>query len=138
MKERSLDEILKRNDYVKLVPVLRERAKKIVSLIKSKMEDLDLDAVTIRVDGEYYDFLNTYIEPEVCAVKKYFCIRHEKITYVLEENVYPYYDNMDGANNKNFLFFLNHAKEIIKVLELKENGLVSSVQNALKETDSLL
>lgn len=138
MKERSLEEILKRNDYVKLVPVLRERAKKIVSLIKSKMEDLDLDVVTIKVNGEYYDFLNTYIKPEVCAIKKYFCIRHKKLIHVLEENVVPYYENMDGANNKTFLFLLNHAKEIIKVLELKENGLVSSVQNALKETDSLL
>ena len=46
---KTIDEILKRDDYARLTKTLKDRTEEIAVKVRRKMNDLDLD--TIKVDG---------------------------------------------------------------------------------------
>lgn len=49
--KKNFNEILQREDYVRLTANLKERTEEIAQLIKSKMVQLDLEDETIEVEG---------------------------------------------------------------------------------------
>ena len=49
MTNKSIDEIINRDDYTRLTKTLKDRTEEIAVKVRRKMNDLDLD--TIKVDG---------------------------------------------------------------------------------------
>lgn len=137
MKAKNLDEMLKRNDYVKLVPALHERAHKIVKMVKEKMESLEINSIEIKVNDKSYFICNDYAVDESYAPCRYLMIYRDKQYYLLEEDVDIQYDSVHAQQNKNLLFFLNHAKDVIRAIDEKEDELVQNIENALKNADTL-
>ena len=145
--KNTLDEILNRNDYVRLTATLKTIAEEIAKRIREKMEDLDIannddfyrgeigiDNVVVRVKsiksraGEY-EFLSIKREGECYG---------ESSWYSLEDIGKEYYYAGDfsakvvGASNKEALAFLNVAKKLIEGLRNIEDERVNNLQIALK------
>ena len=147
--KNTLDEILNRNDYVRLTATLRPRVEEIAKRIREKMEDLDIannddfyrgeigiDNVVVRVKsiksraGEY----------EYLAIKREGEYYGESSWYSLEDIGKEYYYAGDfaakvvGASNKEALAFLNVAKKLIEGLGNIEGESVKNLQIALKNS----
>ena len=145
--KNTLDEILNRNDYVRLTATLKTIAEEIAKRIREKMEDLDIannddfyrgeigiDNVVVRVKsiksraGEY----------EFLAIKREGECYGESSWYSLEDIGKEYYYAGDfsakvvGASNKEALAFLNVAKKLIEGLGNIEDERVNNLQTALK------
>ena len=145
--KKTLDEILNRNDYVRLTATLKTRVEEIAKRIREKMEDLDiannddfyrgeigLNNVVVRVKsiksraGEY-EFLSIKREGECYG---------ESSWYSLEDIGKEYYYAGDfsakvvGASNKEAIAFLNVAKKLIEGLGNIEDERVNNLQIALK------
>ena len=145
--KKTLDEILNRNDYVRLTATLKTRVEEIAKRIREKMEDLDIannddfyrgeigiDNVAVRVKsiksraGEY----------EFLAIKREGECYGEASWYSLEDIGKEYYYAGDfsakvvGASNKEALAFLNVARKLIEGLENIEDERVNNLQTALK------
>ena len=143
--KNTLDEILNRNDYVRLTATLKTIAEEIAKRIREKMEDLDIannddfyrgeigiDNVVVRVKsiksraGEY----------EFLAIKREGECYGESSWYSLEDIGKEYYYAGDfsakvvGASNKEALAFLNVAKKLIEGLENIEDERVNNLQIA--------
>ena len=135
--KKTLDEILNRNDYVRLTATLKTRAEEIAKRIREKMKDLDIsnnddfykgeigiDDVAVRVKsiksraGEY----------EFLAIKREGECYGESSWYSLEDIGKEYL----GASNKEALAFLNVAKKLIEGLENIEDERVNNLQISLK------
>lgn len=147
---KTLDEILNRNDYVRLSESLKEQTKEIAKRIRTKMVELDInndsfdngeigaDGVTVCVKSRKsnagsYEFL---------AIKRKGDYYGEAEWYSLEDVGKDYYFAGDfnaeivGASNKEALAFLNVAKKLIEGLGEVEDKLMNSVQTALKNAPS--
>ena len=147
--KNTLDEILNRNDYVRLTATLKTIAEEIAKRIREKMEDLDIannddfylgeigiDNVVVRVKsiksraGEY----------EFLAIKREGECYGESSWYSLEDIGKEYYYAGDfsakvvGASNKEALAFLNVAKKLIEGLGNIEDESVKNLQIALKNS----
>ena len=137
--KKTLDEILNRNDYVRLTATLKTRAEEIAKRIREKMKDLDIsnnddfykgeigiDDVAVRVKsiksrtGEY----------EFLAIKREGECYGESSWYSLEDIGKEYL----GASNKEALAFLNVAKKLIEGLGNIEGESVKNLQIALKNS----
>lgn len=148
---KTLDEILNRNDYVRLSESLKEQTKEIAKRIRRKMEDLDLinddsffngeigaDGVTVCVKSRKSN-AGSY---EYLAIKRKGEYYGEAEWYSLEDVGKDYYFAGDfnaeivGASNKEALAFLNVAKKLIEGLGEVEDKLVNNVQTALKNEPS--
>ena len=135
--KKTLDEILNRNDYVRLTATLKTRAEEIAKRIREKMKDLDIsnnddfykgeigiDDVAVRVKsiksraGEY----------EFLAIKREGECYGESSWYSLEDIGKEYL----GASNKEALAFLNVAKKLIEGLGNIEDERVNNLQISLK------
>ena len=147
--KKTLDEILNRNDYVRLTATLKTRVEEIAKRIREKMEDLDIannddfyrgeigiDNVVVRVKsiksraGEY----------EFLAIKREGECYGESSWYSLEDIGKEYYYAGDfsakvvGASNKEAIAFLNIAKKLIEGLGNIEGESVKDLQIALKNS----
>ena len=135
--KKTLDEILNRNDYVRLTATLKTRAEEIAKRIREKMKDMDIsnnddfykgeigiDDVAVRVKsiksraGEY----------EFLAIKREGECYGEASWYSLEDIGKEYL----GASNKEALAFLNVAKKLIEGLGNIEDERVNNLQISLK------
>ena len=147
--KNTLDEILNRNDYIRLTATLKTIAEEIAKRIREKMEDLDIannddfyrgeigiDNVVVRVKsiksraGEY----------EFLAIKREGECYGESSWYSLEDIGKEYYYAGDfsakvvGASNKEAIAFLNVAKKLIEGLGNIEGESVKNLQIALKNS----
>ena len=147
---KTLDEILNRNDYVRLSESLKEQTKEIAKRIRTKMEELDIntdsfdngeigaDGVTVCVKSRKSN-AGSY---EYLAIKRKGEYYGDGEWYSLEDVGKDYYFAGDfnaeivGASNKEALAFLNVAKKLIEGLGEVEDKLVNSVQTALKNAPS--
>ena len=142
--KKTLDEILNRNDYVRLTATLKTRVEEIAKRIREKMEELDIlnddnfengeigvDDVVVRVVSIKKQ---TFGEYEYLAIKR----EGESSWYSLEDIGKEYYYAGDfsakvvGASNKEALAFLNVAKKLIEGLGNIEDERVNNLQTALK------
>ena len=146
---KTIDEILKRDDYARLTKTLKDRTEEIAVKVRRKMNDLDLD--TIKVDGltltvkkysaDYGQYHSDKLSIERHCVYNY---NEEYNEYVsLEDINESYYLAGDykcwitGASNKEALKFLNSAKKIFEYLDEIETQQVNDVTKALEETKDM-
>ena len=127
--EKTIDEILKRDDYARLTKAMKDRTEEIAVKVRHKMQDLDLD--TIKVDGltltvkeysaDYGQYHSDKLSIERHCIDDY---NEEYNEYVsledINESYYlagDYKCRITGASNKEALKFLNAAKKIIEYLD---------------------
>ena len=144
---KTLDAILKRNDYARLTATLKARVEEIAKRIREKMDYLDIsdddnfDNGEIGIDGVVVRVVSmkrrTFGEYEYLAIKREGECHGDYKWYSLEDVGKEYYYAGDftakvvGATNKEALAFLNVAKKLIKGLGYIEDERVKSVEAAL-------
>lgn len=148
--EKTIDEILKRDDYARLTKAMKDRTEEIAVKVRHKMQDLDLD--TIKVDGltltvkeysaDYGQYHSDKLSIERHCIDDY---NEEYNEYVsledINESYYlagDYKCRITGASNKEALKFLNAAKKIIEYLDDTESEQVNDVNKALEETKDIM
>lgn len=147
--EKTIDEILERDDYARLTKALKDRTEEIAVKVRRKMKDLDLDEIYIEgltlIVKEYSADQGQYYFDNL-SIKRH-CIddyNEESDEYVSLEDVnksYYAYDDfkckIEGASNKQALKFLNSAKKIFEYLDEIETQQVNDVTKALEETKDM-
>lgn len=144
---KTLDAILRRNDYARLTATLKARVEEIAKRIREKMDYLDIsdddnfDNGEIGIDGVVVRVVSmkrrTFGEYEYLAIKREGECHGDYKWYSLEDVGKEYYYAGDftakvvGATNKEALAFLNVAKKLIKGLGYIEDERVKSVEAAL-------
>ena len=148
--EKTIDEILKRDDYARLTKAMKDRTEEIAVKVRHKMQDLDLD--TIKVDGltltvkeysaDYGQYHSDKLSIERHCIDDY---NEEYNEYVsledINESYYlagDYKCRITGASNKEALKFLNAAKKIVEYLDDTESEQVNDVNKALEETKDIM
>ena len=141
---KTLDAILRRNDYARLTATLKARVEEIAKRIREKMDYLDIsdddnfDNGEIGIDGVVVRVVSmkrrTFGEYEYLAIKREGECHGDYKWYSLEDVGKEYYYAGDftakvvGATNKEALAFLNVAKKLIKGLGYIEDERVKSVE----------
>ena len=147
--EKTIDEIINRDDYARLTKALKDRTEEIAVKVRRKMNDLDLDEIYIEgmtlivkeysADHGQYHFDNLSIK-QYCAVDydggydEYLSLED------INESYYAYDDfncKIEGASTKQALKFLNSAKKIFEYLDEIETQQVNEVNKALEETKDM-
>ena len=138
--KKTLDEILSRNDYVRLSASLKTRVEEIAKRIREKMEELDIendddfDSGEIGIDDVVVRVVS--IKRQTLGEYDYLAIKRESSWYSLENIGKEYYYARDfsakvvGASNKEALAFLNVAKKLIEGLGELEHKRIESVKAA--------
>ena len=149
MTNKSIDEIINRDDYTRLTKTLKDRTEEIAVKVKRKMKDLDLDEMIIngfkivvkKYSADYGQYHSDKLSIERHCVYNY---NEEYNEYVsLEDINESYYLAGDykcwitGASNKEALKFLNSAKTIFEYLDDTESEQVNDVTKALEETKDM-
>ena len=144
---KTLDAILRRNDYARLTATLKARVEEIAKRIREKMDYLDIsdddnfDNGEIGIDGVVVKVVSmkrrTFGEYEYLTIKREGECYGEEKWYSLEDVGKEYYYAGDftakvvGATNKEALAFLNVAKKLIKGLGYIEDKRVKSIEATL-------
>ena len=147
---KTLDEILRRNDYARLTVALKSRVEEIAKRIREKMDYLNIadddnfDNGEIGIDGvvvRVVSIKRQFGEYEYLSIKREGECFGESSWYSLEDIGKEYYYAGDfsakvvGASNKEALAFLNVAKKLIEGLGNIEDERVNNLQTALKNTE---
>ena len=136
---KTLDEILKREDYKRLTSEMAERVYDIAIKIRRKMHSLDIKELT--VDGlkirdcKRRSNVDSYVFLAVVDNEDY-----EDSLYDINDSGYLHNDYscwINGATNKEALAFLNRARKIIEYLGEKEEEKVKVIQQAMADTADL-
>lgn len=136
---KTLDEILKREDYKRLTSEMAERVYDIAIKIRRKMHSLDMKELT--VDGlkirdcKRRSNVDSYVFLAVVDNEDY-----EDSLYDINDSGYLHNDYscyINGATNKEALAFLNRARKIIEYLGEKEEEKVKVIQQAMADTADL-
>ena len=144
---KTLDAILRRNDYARLTATLKARVEEIAKRIREKMDYLDIsdddnfDNGEIGIDGVVVRVVSmnrrTFGEYEYLAIKREGECHGDYKWYSLEDVGKEYYYAGDftakvvGATNKEALAFLNVAKKLIERLGYIEDKRVKSIEATL-------
>ena len=144
---KTLDAILRRNDYARLTAALKSRVEEIAKRIREKMDYLDIadddnfDNGEIGIDGVVVRVVSmkrrSFGEYEYLAIKREGECHGDYKWYSLEDVGKEYYYAGDftakvvGATNKEALAFLNVAKKLIDGLGDVEDERVKSIEIAL-------
>ena len=136
---KTLDEILKREDYKRLTSKMAERVYDIAIKIRRKMHSLDIKELTVdglkirdckrRSNVDSYVFLAVFDNED-----------YEDSLYDINDSGYLHNDYscyINGATNKEALAFLNRARKIIEYLGEKEEEKVKAIQQAMADTADL-
>lgn len=136
---KTLDEILKREDYKRLTSKMAERVYDKAIKIRRKMHSLDIKELT--VDGlkirdcKRRSNVDSYVFLAVVDNEDY-----EDSLYDINDSGYLHNDYscyINGATNKEALAFLNRARKIIEYLGEKEEEKVKAIQQAMADTADL-
>lgn len=136
---KTLDEILKREDYKRLTSEMAERVYDIAIKIRRKMHSLDIKELT--VDGlkirdcKRRSNVDSYVFLAVVDNEDY-----EDSLYDINDSGYLHNDYscyINGATNKEALAFLNRARKIVEYLGEKEEEKVKVIQQAMADTADL-
>lgn len=149
MTNKSIDEIINRDDYARLTKALKDRTEEIAVKVRRKMQDLDLD--TIKADGftlavKKYSANQGQYHFDNLSIKRYCAVDYGGGYYEylsledINESYYAYDDfncKIEGATAKQALKFLNSAKKIFENLDEIETQQVNDVNKALEETKDM-
>lgn len=141
---KTLDEIIKRNDYVRVTKQLRERAHELAEIIREKLVELDADGVRIKhengksVDYIVCEFTYEGFEESTLTVSsasdcggEYYdlegwkCVNHFFYGTIFREK--PYY----------LRIFLNDCRAILEKIDEMETKKVTECEQALKNAEGL-
>ena len=150
MTNKSIDEIINRDDYARLTKALKDRTEEIAVKVRRKMEDLDLDEIDIEgmtlIVKEYSADYGQYHSDRL-SIERHFIdddYDREYNEYLsledINESYYlagDYKCRITGANNKEALKFLNSVKKIFEYLDDTESEQFNDVNKALEETKDL-
>lgn len=150
MTNKSIDEILNRDDYARLTKALKDRTEEIAVKVRRKMNDLDLDE--IKADGfklavKKYTADHGQYHSDKLSIEQH-CIDddygREYTEYLsledINESYYlagDYKCRITGASNKQALKFLNAAKKIFEYIDDTESEQVNEVNKVLEETKDM-
>ena len=149
MTNKSIDEIINRDDYTRLTKTLKDRTEEIAVKVRRKMNDLDLDEMIIngfkivvkKYSADYGQYHSDKLSIErYCAVDydggyyEYLSLEDINESYYLAGD---YNCRITGASNKEALKFLNSAKNIFEYLDDTESEQVNDVTKALEETKDM-
>lgn len=146
---KSIDEIINRDDYARLTKALKDRTEEIAVKVRRKMNDLDID--TIKVDGltltvKKHSADYGQYHSDKLSIERYCPVDYDGGYYEylsLEDINESYYlagdfkCKIEGASNKQALKFLNAAKKIFEYLDEIETQQVNDVNKALEETKDM-
>ena len=146
---KSIDEILNRDDYARLTKALKNRTEEIAVKVRRKMNDLDLDEMIINgfklVVKKYSADYGQYHSDKL-SIERYCPVDYDGGYYEylsledINESYYlagDYKCKIEGASNKQALKFLNSAKKIFEYLDEIETQQVNDVTKALEETKDM-
>lgn len=146
---KSIDEIINRDDYTRLTKALKDRTEEIAVKVRHKMNDLDLDKIDIdgliltvkKYSADYGQYHSDKLSIErYCPVDydggyyEYLSLEDINESYYLAGD---YKCKIEGASNKQALKFLNSAKKIFSYLDEIETQQVNDVNKALEETKDM-
>lgn len=153
---KTLDEILNRNDYLRLTETLKERVEEIARRIRQKMVELDIENDDDFWNGEIgVDNVVVRIVRQKSSVGtySYLAIKREVDAEYDGTSTYSYFSLEDinkdfyysgdfnarvqGASNKEALAFLNVAKKLIQGLGEVEQEKVKAIENSLETNKDL-
>lgn len=149
MTNKSIDEIINRDDYTRLTKTLKDRTEEIAVKVKRKMKDLDLDEMIIngfKIVVKKYSADYGQYHSDKLSIERYCPVDYDGGYYEylsLEDINESYYLAGDyncriiGASNKDALKFLNSAKKIFEYLDDTESEQVNDVTKALEETKDM-
>lgn len=146
---KTLDEIIKRQDYVRVNEALTERAKELAEIFANKFDELcgawDTREISypphlIKVNGHEY-----------CAMRNIYRSNGVKYTDGIRFVLYEWWEEgndycQKSLNRTNYgkeasfydyVNFLNDAKDIMAALEEKENELVKDAEQAIENAKDI-
>ena len=146
---KTLDQIIEREDYVKLNASLKKRAYELADKIREKYETLrpvwdsrkdDLPPYAVDVNGKWYTVrYNLYRDNGTLSTEGTVLVVFPEFPH---KEWFPLADQGFRVYAKNtpsdlLVDFLNDAKTILSEIDKLENELCNNIENALKETESL-
>ena len=137
---KTIDEVIKRNDYKKLVPQLKEKSIEIAQLILHKMIELDCEDVCFKVDA----YIRCHKYSGNGGTETHLVVEGD-YGQIYSLNVWKgYYLNGDFSNvfiepadNKMRLVFLNSVQDILQRLTHIEDTLTAQVESTLRKAESI-
>lgn len=143
---KTLDEIINRQDYVRVNEALKARAKELTRIFAKKF--YELTGWAWMKTSEYPDFLVNVNGHMYCAkvwrtvggrIDEVDFVRFYDETYYDEANHRSEYKShyFSGATHQEFVDFLNDAKDILKQLAEVEDKLVAESEDALENAKNL-
>lgn len=149
MTNKSIDEIINRDDYTRLTKALKDRTEEIAVKVKRKMKDLDLDEMIIngfKIVVKKYSADYGQYHSDKLSIERYCPVDYDGGYYEylsledINESYYlagDYKCKIEGASNKQALKFLNSAKKIFEYLDDTESEQVNDVTKALEDTKDM-
>lgn len=143
---KTLDEIFKRNDYVRVTAQLRERAHELAEIILRKIVELDCESRKMCFNGHSYEVhtlvSNVGTEEFLCVPKVWDFDGHLSVTHynMHGRNGYLHGDfscPLNDASNTQYRDFLNDCKDILAWLDHMESEKVAECEQALKNAEGL-
>lgn len=138
MRALTLDEILARDTYQKLTPVLRGRAREIAGRIKNKMLSIEVNEIALngislcimrgRTNYGYYEYL------AIANNSKFYCVDGAFSGYIHGDYNHP----CSAASNEDVLSFLSNARGFIEALGKIETEKARTLRGALEDSGKLL
>lgn len=128
---KTLEEIIKRDDYKRLTSQMRERVEELAEKIRFKMNYLDLKELAVKNTHLYVVSGRTK-----CGYYEYLALNENDVYYCID-GAYSGYIHGDffhycrTATNDMCLKFLNVSKEIFNYLDGVENEKVKDIEDAL-------
>lgn len=148
--KKTIDEILERNDYIRLTKQLRERVEDIAGRIRNKMNELDIDNDNDFCNGEigcgdivlraaeYYYNGGGYETLTIKAHDEYGVCWHTLEDVGRTRGEDDYGNRIDGrATNSECLAFLNVARDLIDGMDEIEDEKSIEVQKALESAKNI-
>lgn len=141
---KTLDEIIKRNDYVRVTAQLRNRAHELAEIVREKMESIELEGVRITHKD---DTSSCY----VVIGLSYDGFKESTLTYHEHGFGTEYYD-LEGWKTNTISFrygyilreqthylrtFLNDCRAILNEIDRIESERVSECEQSLKNAEGL-
>ena len=149
MTNKSVDEIINRDDYTRLTKTMKDRTEEIAVKVRRKMNDLDLDEMIIngfKIVVKKYSADYGQYHSDKLSIERYCPVDYDGGYYEylsledINESYYlagDYKCKIEGASNKQALKFLNSAKKIFEYLDDTESEQVNDVTKALEETKDM-
>lgn len=133
---KTVDEIINREDYIKLNEALKNRSIQIAKMIRGLMYELEISEIgdyricNVSSNGCSEDYLSIAVD----GSPEYHSLEHEKsFRYANDFHCW-----IEKATGQERLQFLNCAKVLFEKIDNMKTQRCHEIENALSETESLI